>query len=174
MSPKASQNLSPPMSFAKWLLAEMITEISAGISSPWDLQRFIDEGSRNIGAIKSRRYWERQIQNMDFLACNTRLDRIKSEQFASANQLVFEHIVQQARSQRKPIFFCRTSSITWAGNRGCGHNKRPQTMARAQAWGDWFRQVDQCFFESHRIRRGDSYPSGWFSSIAGKPQRGRI
>jgi len=104
MSPTTSHNLSPPKNFAKWLLAEMIAEISAGIASPWDLQRFIDEGSRNIGAIKSRRYWERQIQNMDFLACNTRLDRIKSGQGAPANQVVLEHVVQQARSQRTPIF----------------------------------------------------------------------
>lgn len=111
MSPTPAQNLSPPKNLAKWLLAEMIAEISAGSESPWDIQRLMAQGSRSISSTKSKRSWERQIQNIHFLACNTRLDRTKSDQGAPANQVVLEHIVQQARSQRKPIFFAELHQL---------------------------------------------------------------
>jgi len=112
MSPTPAQNLSPPKNLAKLLLAEMIAEISAGSESPWDIQRLMARGSRSISSTKSKRSWERQIQNIHFLACSTRLDRIKSGQGAPANQVVLEHIVQQARSQKKPIFFAELHQLT--------------------------------------------------------------
>jgi sulfate adenylyltransferase subunit 2 len=112
MSTTPAQNLSPPKNLANWLLAEMIAEISAGSESPWDIQRLMAQGSRSISSTKSKRSWERQIQNIHFLACTTRLDRIKSGQGAPANQVVLEHIVQQARSQRTPIFFAELHQLT--------------------------------------------------------------